>query len=246
VSVCAGVDGCKGGWIAVWRSPDSDPEVAVFEKFHEILERLPASAFVTVDMPIGLPEQGTKGGRAAEQEARRLLRKRKSSVFSIPSRTAVYAEIGPFPKGTYLEAHARAVKKARDTSVSSSGFPIQAFGIFPKIREIDVLLRENASCKERIFESHPEIAFRALNTGDEMNHKKSAAEGEEERRQVLAKHGLSASFLQRRDFYKAKADDFLDACSMLLIAERLRAGTAVPYPSPPHRDALGLPIAIWA
>ncbi len=228
------------------RAHESEPTAAVFGPFQEILDWLPADAIIAVDMPIGLPEQGTKGGREAERSVRPLLRKRRSSVFSIPSRAAVYAEIGPFPKGTYVQAHARASKVARESSPSASSFPIQAFGIFPKIREIDHILRQDPALQQRLHESHPEIAFQALNEGVEMTYKKSTASGQAERCQLLERHGFSAGFLGRRDFSKAARDDFLDACVMLLVAERLRAGAARSYPSPPVRDSSGLPIAIWA
>jgi predicted RNase H-like nuclease len=43
----------------------------------------------------------------------------------------------------------------------------------------------------------------------------------------------------------AASDDFLDACAMLLIAERHQAGLAIPFPDPPLLDDCGIPIAIW-
>jgi predicted RNase H-like nuclease len=44
----------------------------------------------------------------------------------------------------------------------------------------------------------------------------------------------------------AAADDLLDALACAAIARRLHAGVAEPFPNPPPRDALGLPMAIWA
>lgn len=246
MTVCAGVDGCKGGWIAVWRGADSVPEVAVFKQFREVLERLPTTTYVAVDMPIGLPEIGTPGGRVAEQSVRPLLKLRRSSVFSMPSRKAVYAELPPFPKGSYRQARGRALDAARASSSTGIAFPVLSFGIFPKIQEIDTLLRDEPDLSNRVFESHPEVAFRELNSEKEMQHGKMASAGQEERRAVLAKYDFTAEFLLKHEFNKAKVDDFLDACAMLVVAERIRDGQAVFYPKKQGVDAYGLRIAIAA
>jgi predicted RNase H-like nuclease len=44
----------------------------------------------------------------------------------------------------------------------------------------------------------------------------------------------------------AGPDDVLDALACAMIARRLHAGLARPFPDPPPRDAFGLPMAIWA
>ena len=55
----AGVDGCKGGWVAVLAG-----EPPVFERAHlrprlaELLAELAVAAVVGVDMPIGLSDDG--------------------------------------------------------------------------------------------------------------------------------------------------------------------------------------------
>jgi predicted RNase H-like nuclease len=246
MTVCAGVDGCKGGWIAVWRGGGALPETMVFECFEEIIAWLPMNAVIAVDMPIGLPETGTPLGRAAERAARPTLTKRRSSIFAIPSRAAVYAVTGPIGKGGYIAAHALASAEARRTSSPPAGVSIQAFGIFPKIREIDRLLRDMPALRQRAFESHPEIAFMTLNGGREMSWKKSSFEGQEERSQALLACGFDASFLSQspEPRSKAKQDDFLDACILALAAERIARGEAVSYPDPPETDAFGLRISI--
>lgn len=248
MTVCAGVDGCKGGWIAVRCGGGLPIEARVFKLLDGILEWLPPDAVIAVDMPIGLPETGTPQGREAERAARPLLTKRRSSIFAIPSRAAVYALTGPVEKGGYIAAHALASAEARRTSEPPAGISIQAFGIFPKMREIDALLRETPLLQQRVFESHPEIAFMTLNGGTEMSWKKSSPEGEAERRRVLLAHGFEASFLSPTPASRpgAKQDDFLDACALALVAERLAWGEAVSYPDPPDFDAQGLRISIQA
>ncbi|MEP6566800.1 MAG: DUF429 domain-containing protein, partial [Mesorhizobium sp.] len=87
-----GVDGCKAGWIAVRRHPSAAPTVDVFPTFATLLAALPDNAVIAVDMPIGLPDFSQRGGRGPEALVRPLLGARQSSVFSIPSRAALYAD----------------------------------------------------------------------------------------------------------------------------------------------------------
>jgi predicted RNase H-like nuclease len=194
-------------------------------------------------MPIGLPERTGAGGRGAEPAARQMLTKRRSSVFTIASRPAIYADENIEPR---REAYRRTNEVALKTSEPPRKISIQAFGIFPKIRELDQILRSNPQLPGRIFESHPELAFHALNSGVEMQHPKLVPEGVEERLHVLSRHGLQPEFLNAPLRKGAKVDDFLDACALLLIAERIACNEATSYPNPPGRDSFGLPIAIWA
>lgn len=249
----AGVDGCKGGWIAVHRTrPDPTPGAAIFSDFQSLVAVLPPETIVAVDMPIGLPDRVTHGGRGPETAARRHLGERQSSVFSIPSRNAVYAETGPFSSwDEALAAHRRANAVARATSDPPKSISIQAFFLFPKIREIDAMLRDESSLRSRIVESHPELAFWRLNNETPMHLPKKIKgrvnpSGMEERRALLARHGLDDTLLHHPPPRGAGEDDFLDACAMMLIAERHALGLTQPFPDPPLTDSHGIQIAIWA
>jgi predicted RNase H-like nuclease len=194
-------------------------------------------------MPIGLPERVGAGGRGAEHVARQMLVKRRSSIFTIASRTAIYG-------GVNIEPRAEAYRLTNEIALQTSDPPrkvsIQAFGIFPKIRELDQLLRSYPLLARRVFESHPELALCVLNGGVEMQHAKLTKAGIDERRDQLLLRGLPSDFLNAPPPRGARADDFLDACALLLIARRILSGEAKPYPNPPGKDAIGLPIAIWA
>jgi predicted RNase H-like nuclease len=247
----AGVDGCKAGWIAVTLMSGEQPAVAIFRTFAALVDHLPGDAVIAVDMPIGLREITRKGGRGPEMLVRPLLGACQSSVFSIPSRAAVYAAVEEF---TTLElwygAHRMASAVARTTSEPTRGVSIQAFGIFPKIREIDALLRARPELGRRIIESHPEVAFWRLNGEQAMRLPKKVKRqvnpaGMAERRTLLAGLGLRRDFLEAVPPRGAAADDFLDACALLFIAARHARGQARPFPDPPDVDAHGVPIAIW-
>jgi predicted RNase H-like nuclease len=241
------------GWIAVFRDAtgQSPPLLRCFATFAEVLAAPEAPARVAVDMPIGLPERIIGAGRAAEQAVRgNVLKKRQSSVFTIPARAAVFAECSRFASLRLLyDAHARASALARTLSDPPRAISIQAFMIFPKIREIDALMTPVLA--ERVFETHPEVAFWRLNGGSEMKTPKKVngrpnPAGIEERSALLVAHGYDAAFLAQALPAGAGRDDLVDAAVNALIAERLREGLARPFPDPPERDPRGLPIAIWA
>ncbi len=248
-----GVDGCPGGWITVSSGqPEDLPRVAVHPDFETLVAAYPVTAIIAVDMPIGLPERASLGGRGAEQAVRPYLKQRQSSVFSVPSRSAVYAETGPFlGEQERYAAHRRASEIALATSDPPRKISIQAFGLFPKIRQLDGALRGDAALAKRVFESHPEFAFTVLNGGTPMREPKKIKgrvhqPGMHERKNLLVSQGIARSFVDQQPPQGAGDDDFLDACVMMLIAKRIQSGTARPYPEPPHWDAHGLPIAIWA
>src|SRR6201985_928349 len=128
----AGADGCPGGWIVAFvRARGDDARVRIVPRFAEVLAAPEAPAVVAVDMPVGLPERTGIGGRAAENSIRPLLGARQSSVFSVPSRAAIYA-------GDYRAA----CDAAQATSAPPRKVSKQLFNIAPKIREVDTALRE--------------------------------------------------------------------------------------------------------
>ena len=238
----AGIDGCRSGWIAVLRefaAPDAPPrhELLQLRTVGELLAD-PDISVLAVDMPIGLPERAGLGGRGPERCVRPLLGERQSSVFSVPSRAAVFCE-------DYGEACSTALA----TSEPPRKVSRQAFHLFPKIREIDALM--TPALEARVFEVHPELAFWRLNGERAMSlpkKVKSAASmpGLEERIALLCRHGYDEAFLRQRPPSGAGRDDLIDACVNAVIAERITQGRATPFPREPERDARGLRMAIWA
>lgn len=234
----AGVDGCPGGWIAVSiaKSGPLDAEVAIYDAFQSIV-RSPDVATIAVDMPIGLPEAIGPEGRGPERLVRPLLGARQSSVFSVPSRSAVF-------KTDYREACAVAAATSSPPRMVAK----QCFHIFPKIREIDALM--SPELEARVYEAHPELAFWRLNGERPMALPKKVKgranpAGQEERRALLVRHGFDPSFLGSPP-RGAGMDDLLDAAANALVARRIDAGLAQSFPPEPARDARGLRIAIWA
>ena len=235
----AGVDGCPAGWAVVWRDADGKaaPAVEVVPAFAAILADPRRAAVIAVDVPIGLPERTGRGGRGPENAVRPLLGPRQSSVFSVPSRSAVMA-------ADYGDASAAALA----TSEPPRRVSKQCFHLFPKIREIDALM--TPALEARVYECHPELAFWRLAGGRPMALPKKVKgrlnpPGLAERRALLAAAGYDDGFLgQRRR--GAGADDIVDAAVLAVIAARILAGEAESFPPVPARDDRGLRMAIWA
>jgi len=236
----AGVDGCKAGWIiASCDASATEAPVLRIEPCWEVLIRnLPAGGLIAVDMPIGLPDQIEGSGRGPEQAVRALLGQRQSSVFSIPARAAVQAE-------DYRAACAIALATSNPPRKVSK----QGFHLFPKIREIDAALRTEPGWRNRIFETHPELAFATMRGAPLIHPKKIGGvvnpAGMAERRALLLAAGLPAATVNAGPPKGASADDLLDALAALIVARHIVAGRGKPLPDPPGRDSHGLAIAIW-
>jgi predicted RNase H-like nuclease len=144
--IVAGVDGCPGGWLALVECKDGQPKAQVFSRFNDLANALPEAKVIAVDIPIGLPEVGA---RACDEHARReLAQPRGSSVFPAPLRAVLAARLWEEACTIRLRIDSKRMSK-------------QAWGIVPKVQEVDALLRENANLAARVFEVHPEVSFAA-------------------------------------------------------------------------------------
>lgn len=192
-----GVDGCRGGWVAVFRRAG---EFGV-ERW-ETLEPLFSQAWdqAMVDMPIGLPEVGR---RACDQAARERLGAARSSVFFAPPRPLV-------PATDYEE-------------VRSFGMSLQTFYLLPKIRELDGWMSPHA--QRVVREAHPELAYRSR--FQSLLSKKRTPQGLQQRQAILGSVGSPFLLEQWSSSFPRKwvaLDDLLDAAILLLVAEQFAAG----------------------
>ena len=211
-----GVDGCPGGWVVATVGP-----VGLGWRFAptaaEVLDL--AGDVVAVDIPIGLPERGT---RSCDVLARHRLPGRGSSVFPAPVRAVLGS-------ATYAEARRRSV------AVDGRSLSAQCFGILPKIAEVDLAVR--ASSRRTVLEVHPEVSFAAL-AGRPLARKTSPAG-------VLARvQLLVAAFgpLPEQVPREARLDDALDALVCAWTALRWLRGEAEVLGGEP--DGTGLPMRI--
>src|SRR5262249_56126001 len=119
--VGGGVEGWRAGWVVVVARGDAqdaqEHQVRICGRFNDVLCLEPAPAVIAVDMPIGLLAVPQQGGRDCDRQARRLLGRRASSIFTPPPRSL-------------LEA-------THYAQVRGHGLSVQAFNIMAKMREVD-------------------------------------------------------------------------------------------------------------
>jgi predicted RNase H-like nuclease len=145
-----GLDGYRGGWIGcLWTGPDRPAAVVALASLADAETALPPNtAVLAIDIPLGLDEAARPGGRECDQLARQRIGARRSSVFSSPSRGALNAN-----------SHAEASQMNRGSGPLAPGLSLQAYALFPKLREADAALAGSAWLRERVIEVHPEVSF---------------------------------------------------------------------------------------
>lgn len=227
----AGVDGCRGGWVAALLTGGGVECLTVSASFAEMLDQTAAADLVLVDIPIGLGAE-----RGADAAARRMLGARASSVFPVPVRAAVHA-------GSYTEAC------ELNRAATGKALSRQAWGICPKIAEVDRVLSADRSAQRRVRETHPELCFAALSGWRPAQHSKKTPLGREERLGLLRRWapGAAQAIAEARQRY-AKAvvadDDLIDALLCAVMAREVCLRGARPLPAQPAIDENGLRMEI--
>ena len=196
----AGVDGCRGQWLAAV-SDGAEVSWRLVPKFRELYDD-PALTVISIDVPIGLPESGR---RACDVAARERLGRRRSSVFAAPVRPVL-------DSATYAKARA-VLASAGGPSMSA-----QAFGIVRAVRDVDDCVGPDDD--DRVVETHPELAFLLLSGQPELAAKKSTA-GLAARLRALSRWRPDVLAVLERVPAGVAVDDAL-AC--LWVAERWAAG----------------------
>ena len=230
----AGVDGCKGGWICITKDlVRGDISSGFFPSLGSLLEWIPAPVVLAVDMPIGLTEAGS---RQCDKLARKMLgRPRASSVFPAPIRPA-------------LQASSREQADEISRSIDGRGVGAQAWGLYPKIRQVDEILQGSPLARRYTFEVHPEVCFMEWNGGAAIAEPKGSAAGMAIRTGLVDTHfGKEArgAVRERHRYGRVADDDIHDAFAALWTAERIRLGQANLIPDPPDIDSTGIEMGIW-
>lgn len=236
MSWVAGADGCRAGWVVVLRNVRTGSvRVRLVPSFGQLLRLTETPRIMCVDIPIGLLEHAERGGRDCDRAARALLGwPRSASVFSPPVR-ACLAE----------SDYAHALAASRASSPTGIGISRQAFGIVPKLREVDAAMRRGTQA--RVKEAHPELAFMEMNHGVALHESKRSGDGKAHRLALLKAAGFADPLGSSVDAARRGAviDDILDAHACCVTALRIESGNAVRVPEKPRRDARGLAMEIW-
>jgi predicted RNase H-like nuclease len=232
MAVVAGADGCRAGWLCVSREVGGgNVAVRVFRSAQELFDQDPRPVVLTIDIPIGLTESGS---RDCDLRARALLgQPRGSSVFPAPVRCTVYAR--DYNEACLLGERADGRRLSR-----------QAWGIAPKIREVDTIMRGNIGLQVWVREVHPEVSFCLWNRETPLRNGKKKLAGRLERRLLVEKEFGSVTMLLHQVRGVAAEDDLLDACAALWSAQRILAGEATTLPRATLLDSEGLRMEIIA
>lgn len=227
----AGIDGCKGGWVAVTVESGAFSQACGHEDdcLERLLSRLDADMAI-IDIPIGLSSGPT--GRTVEKAMRALLKGKESSVFNSPCRQALNET--SYEEASRQNADVLGVKLSR-----------QSYGILPKIAEADQAVRNLG--QDRAKEGHPEVSF-CVADEEPIRASKSSAKGMLLRAGVLQRLGFDLASLAQSlpDHAKAKPDDFIDAAILCWSAQRAALGTSQTIPPDPDKDKMGLTMSITA
>lgn len=228
----AGADGFKNQWCVVLQNVETGELLArICPSFAGLLTLAEVPSVVTVDIPIGLPEVTRPGGRLCEQQARKILGSRASSVFSAVGRAALRAT-----------SRAEADQVSRDAG--GLGIGAQAWGLAEKLREADAAMTPER--QRLVREVHPEVSFWAMNGRSPLPAGKKTLEGMLGRMDALEAQGFPSAFVRHLPAgLRVGRDDFLDACAALWTARRVKAAQAERLPTSIDLDARGLDQAIW-
>jgi predicted RNase H-like nuclease len=197
----AGVDGFRGGWVAIVLEDGRLDASAAYTHFDALLERLGDVTTVAVDIPIGLPDAGP---RAADTAARAFVGPRRNSVFLAPPRPVL-------AQPTYAEA------RMMLTSLSAQAYRLRA-----KIFEVEALAED-----PRVAEIHPEVSFAAL-AGRHLAFSKHSWNGHRERVRLLEEAGIKLP--ERFEAGVAGIDDVVDAAVAAWSAHRIATGKGETLP----------------
>lgn len=233
MTVVVGVDGCSAGWVAVWFDLNGGKVVDCRVEAEIASIAAACSGVIAVDTPIGLLDRGT---RECDHAARKFLPGRASCVFAAPIRPV-------------LPARSQREASAKRRRIEGKGVTLQAFGITPKIIEVDALLRTDAALQQRMHEMHPEVSFAVMNGGTPIRIGKKTVEGRAERLRLLERTfgAAPARYIATAARPEGAApDDILDAFAAAWTAARIHRGTARAFPPARQYDGFGLPMNIVA
>lgn len=228
-----GVDGCKAGWFAVALADESGWSHGVYDSAEILVSQYSDVNKVYIDIPIGLRVDGSLG-RRCDTDARKLLGSpRASSVFTPPARPSIYSD--DYQTGS-----------ATNFSLTGRELSRQAWGIVPKIKEVDQLIQSDSKARDLLVEVHPELVFWSLNHQRPMQYNKKKPAGRAERLEVLRRwlpttdeiyEDALSSYLRKN----VASDDILDALAAA-VAGYVSRGKITNVPDPPEVDPTGLPM----
>ncbi len=199
----AGIDGCRGGWIAVIF--DDSWKACLYKNIQCYWDNNKHIGLVLIDIPIGL-----KGDRDCDKLARKMLpASRKSTIFNTPA--AECLDIEDYKKASQI-----------NYDICGKRLSKQSFYLMPKIREVDDFLDNSKEARKVFYESHPELCFLSIPNKDFYN--KKGPHGRQQRLEFIKniEPGLYDVYKWTLNRYKrilVESHDILDAMILAISAK---------------------------
>lgn len=223
MTLVAGIDGYRRGWVAVVLDDLRYQSAMIMPDLAGLVARLETAWSIGVDIPIGLPHRGP---RPADIEARRFVGPRRNSVFPTLPRVV-------------WEAPDLATARQLNRQLSGRSVSAQTFALREKVLQADAV----AVSDPRIREVHPEVSFREL-AGQPLTAPKSTWAGISLRRGLLLGAGVELPD-ELGEAGAAGIADVLDAAIVAWSAHRIAIGEARSFPRDPRPGPDGIAAAIW-
>ena len=223
----AGVDGAQKGWIVAYvpLRKGKGSYLKRYEHFSEVKAETEAMncQAVAVDMPMGLSDEPNN---KIDQELRKRLGERRSSLFPTPSSGVLNAQ-------TYEEA------LERNREITGKGISIQAWNLVPQIRQVRNVV--HPSDTDQFVECHPESSFAAMANSPLLSKKLEV--GIAQRVELVRAYIPDIDAIIKQLPKKCKVDDALDACAAAWTAKRYVRNKAIVFGGS-EEDLEGYPLRI--
>ena len=221
-----GIDWMKPYWLAA-ELREGKLSVKKLSHISEINRYYLETDAVLIDIPIGLPESAEEAVLRPDRAARAFLStERKSSVFSTPCRQAIGVE-------------QYALASAENVRILGRKLTSQSYAFSKNIRQVDMFLEENPQWCNKLWESHPEVAFQILNGGKGLTYSKHTEEGIRQRIAILRSCGADPVPLFA-GFTAKQYEDVLDAVCLAVSAKTGWENRFWSIPENPGFDRRGL------
>jgi predicted RNase H-like nuclease len=234
VSLIAGVDACRAGWVSASKDMRHGRiSLTLHRKISEILHPFSSYEVIAIDIPIGLID---KQARICDLEAKKILGRRHMCIFPAPPRLVV-------EQGKDRGHASRISMKLQGRKVSC-----QTWNIVPKIREVDIALKSLGEGLQ-VIEVHPELSFYEMNNKEIVAQSKKTEEGKNARLELIRNHLNIEEPLKLRPEGARKTDlsddDIVDAFSALWTALRKYNHQSIPLPDKIFLDSEKIRMSIW-
>lgn len=224
--LAVGIDWMKPYWLAA-EIQGTEISIKKLSDITEINDYYLTTDAVLIDIPLGLPEKTAENAARPDREARNYLpRDRKPTIFPVPCRQAINTE-------TYTEA------SAENERILGKKLTSQSYAFSKMVRQVDDFLLEEKYWQNRLVESHPEVAFQMLNSGNGLQHSKHTEAGIQERIAILQRYDVDPVPLFK-EFTPKQYEDVLDALCLAVSAKLGCENGFQTIPANPTCDSRGL------